>query len=292
MPRTINAAPSLECTNTIRETLDKVMYHKLSKKLSISKMLNVIAYQNMLTQRIAKAYIAITYKYAIPKYKRELMASIDLFEEQINTMERSVPTEEGREAVRVVNLMWKNYRKMALDWQDLDDIKVGKLLEKSHVIMASCDQVAQTIEQYAETIPEYQPFYKKNDKKVNKETNIAQQVRQIGLQRIYSQRIAVYFIMNALGKDSQLSNERLNQCINAYQKGYELLHRSSINTPHIHQALQTSYEDWTIILNASQKVSKENILIILEHSDLLFSKLDKINDLYEKLMDKLIAQQP
>lgn len=267
-----------------------VMYHEIGKKLSISKLLNLISYQNMLTQRIAKAYVAITYKYSIPKYKRELEASIDLFEEQINTLKRSAPTEEIKEAIRVVNVMWKNYRDLALDWKKLDDIKVGKLLEKSHIIMATCDQVAAAIETYAQTIPEYQLFYQKKGKEVSHDNNIAQQVRQAGLQRVYSQRVVVYFIMNALGKDTQLSQERLNQCLNKYQEGHKLLSNSSLNTMHINQVLHGSDKEWTIIADASKNASTDNVLSILEHSDLLFLKLDKVNNLYEGLMNKLITQ--
>ncbi|MFT5647504.1 MAG: hypothetical protein ACI976_002196 [Aureispira sp.] len=267
-----------------------LMYQDLGQKLSISKTLNVLAYQNMLTQRIAKAYVAMTYKYAVAKHKRELLASIDLFEEQINSLQRSAPTEDTKAAIRVVNLMWKNYRKLALNWQDMGDINVGKLLERSHIIMASCDQVAHTIEDYAQTIPEYKAFYEKNGREVDAQNNIAQQVYTAGVQRVYSQRIVVYFIMDALDKDSQLSKERFNQCIKKYQAGHELLSASSISTAAIIQVLNTSHKEWNAIIQASKKDPEKAILAILEHSDTLFSKLDKLNSLYEKLMDKLIIQ--
>lgn len=279
-------------SNELTQKADKIalLYQDLGRKLSISKTLNVISYQNMLTQRIAKSYVAITYKYAIPKHKRELVASIDLFEEQIASLQRSAPTEETKEAIRVVNLMWKNYRKLALDWQAMDDISVGKLLEKSHVIMASCDQVAKTIEDYAQTIPEYKAFYQQNGHEVDAQNNIAQQVYTVGVQRVHSQRIVVYCIMNALNKDTQLSKERLDECIQKYNEGYELLSASSISTPGINQVLHTSQKDWDTIVEKSTENSEEAILKILEHSDNLFSKLDKLNELYEKLMDKLIVQ--
>lgn len=279
-------------SDELTQKADKIslMYQDLGKKLSISKALNVIAYQNMLTQRIAKAYVAITYKYAISKYKRELVASIDLFEEQISSMKRSAPNPEIKEAIKVVELMWNNYRKMALDWRSMDDIKVGKLLEKSHVIMASCDQVAQAIENYAQTIPQYQSFYEKNGQEVDDKNNVARQMYCIGLQRIYSQRIAVYIMMNALGKDTQLSQERLNDCIAKYKKNYTVLTNSTINTNPINQALHHSHKEWSLIEKSALTPSTESIEATLEHSDHLFHKLDKINSLYEGLMDKLITQ--
>jgi hypothetical protein len=279
-------------SNELTKKADKLalMYQDLGRKLSISKTLNVLAYQNMLTQRIAKSYVAMTYKYSVPKHKRELLASIDLFEEQINSLQRSAPTEDTKEAIRVVNLMWRNYRKLALNWQNMGDINVGKLLERSHIIMASCDRVAQTIEDYAQTIPEYKAFYEKNGNEVDAQNNIAQQVYTAGIQRVYSQRIVVYFIMNALDKDSQLSEERFNQCIQKYQEGYDLLSASSISTSAINQTLHTSQKEWELIIKASKNDPEKAILSILEHSDALFSKLDKLNNLYEKLMDKLIVQ--
>ena len=289
-PAYVNSMLLLSDELTKKADILALMYQDLGQKLSISKTLNVLAYQNMLTQRIAKSYVAMTYKYSVPKHKREILASIDLFEEQINSLQRSAPTEETKEAIRVVNLMWKNYRKLALNWQDMGDINVGKLLERSHIIMASCDRVAQTIEDYAQTIPEYKAFYEKNGQEVDAQNNIAQQVSTAGVQRVYSQRIVVYFIMSALDKDSQLSKERFKQCVQKYQAGYELLSASSISTSAINQVLHTSHKEWNAIIEASKDNPEKAILTILEHSDTLFYKLDKLNSLYEKLMDKLIVQ--
>lgn len=279
-------------SDELTQKADKLfaLYQDLGKKLSIGSSINVIAYQNMLTQRIAKSYVAITYNFSAAKYKRELIASIDLFEEQTKSMMQSAPTDEIKEALKVVETMWKNYRTIAMDWQDLDDIKVGKLLEKSHVIMASCDRVAQAIEDYAQTIPEYKAFYEKDGQTVNDKNNIAKQVNIVGSQRVYSQRIVVYFMMNALGKDSQLSQERLKECLTKFQDGYQLLSSSTLITTPISQALHTSHKEWDMIVEACTANQKTEIESVLSHSEHLFSVLDKLNGLYEDLMDELITQ--
>lgn len=267
------------------------LYQDLSKKLSISKAINRIAYQNMLTQRIAKAYVAITFGYSTNKYKRELTASVDLFEEQIRSIERSAPNSDIKEAIQVVHRMWKNYRIMALQWEDLDEIKVMKLLEKSHVIMASCDKVGQAIQEYAQTIPAYQAFFESKGTQVADENNIARQVHLAGMQRMYSQRVAVYFIMRTLKKDERLSDERLNYCIEHYESSYEALSNSTLNTIPMNQELHNSQQIWRKMVQSCTNNKKEEIQQVLDYSEQLFAQLDELNSLYEARMDQLIVKQ-
>jgi hypothetical protein len=265
-----------------------LLYEDLGIKLSISKSINVAAYQNMLTQRIAKSYVAITYGYSIAKYKRELLTCIDLFEEQMKSMTRSASTEDIKRAVGVVKIMWKNYRKLAVSWENMDELSVGKVLEKGHIMMASCDRVAQEIEVYAQTIPEYKAFFvKENGDAVDEKNNIAHQIRLAGLQRMYSQRIVIYFTMNALQVDARLSDERMKNCISKYNENFEQMISSEINNPDIVQSLNEVQNEWKIIEGHCSNLKKDDVAIVLGQSSTLFEKLDALNQLYEKHMDSL-----
>jgi len=264
------------------------LYEDLGIKLSISKSINVAAYQNMLTQRIAKSYVAITYGYSIPKYKRELLTCIDLFEEQMKSMTRSASTEDIKTAVGVVKIMWKNYRKLVVTWDNMDELSVGKVLEKGHIMMATCDRVAQEIEAYAQTIPEYKAFFvKDNGEAVEEKNNIAHQIHLAGLQRMYSQRIAIYFTMNALQVDTRLSDERMKSCINKYNENFKQMISSEINTPEIIKSLNDVQKEWNVIEGHCSNLKKDDVATVLSESSILFEKLDALNQLYEKHMDEL-----
>jgi len=262
------------------------LYQDLGVKLSISKAINVAAYQNMLTQRIAKCYVAITYGYVPAKHKKELLTCIDLFEDQMKSMTRSAPTEDIKRAVGVVKTMWKNYRKQAVSWNDMDELSVGKILEKGHIMMATCDRVAQEIETYAQTIPEYKAFFVKEDgSAVEKKNNIAHQIHLAGIQRMYSQRVVIYFIMNSLQIDARLSQERMSDCIKNYNKNAQEMLSSDINSPAISKSLNQVQQEWKVIEEHCNGIQKDNVATVLAQSSVLFEKLDALNQLYEQQMD-------
>lgn len=269
-----------------------LLYEDLGVKLSISKSINVAAYQNMLTQRIAKSYVAMAYGYAPAKHKRELITCIDLFEDQMKSMIRSASTEDIKAAVGVVQTMWKNYRILVTKWDKMDELSVTKVLEKGHIMMATCDRVAQEIQNYAQTIPDYKSFFiKDNGETVDDDSNIAHQVHLAGLQRMYSQRIAIYFIMNALKVDTRISQERMSACISNYKKNFEQMMTSKINTPEIASNLTESQQTWDMIEDQCSKADKGNINTVLTQSATLFDKLDALNLLYEKHMDTLFMEK-
>lgn len=270
-----------------------ILYEYLGIKLTISKAINVASYQNMLTQRIAKSYVAIAYGYAPAKHKREILTSIDLFEEHMLSMiSSSGATEDFKATVGVVKTMWKNYRKLVTTWEKIDEISVIKVLEKGHVMMATCDRVAQEIEVLAKTIPDYKAFFvKENGEATNTQENIAHQMHLAGLQRVYSQRIAIYFVMNALEIDAHLSSQRMNNTIDAYNKNMQAMLTSPVNSPKINAELKKVQASWDTIAKGCATPKKEAIPTVLELCANLFTELDQLNNTYEQHIDNLFMQQ-
>lgn len=284
----------LTLTNNLSEIADHVsmMYEDLGIKLSLSKSINVASYQNMLTQKIAKSYVAITYNYSNSKHKRELLTCIDLFEDKMKSMIRSARTEEILNSVNVVQTMWKNYKTLTTNWENMNELSVSKVLESSHIIMATCDQVAKAIEEYAQTIPEYESFFKEKDGNlIDSKNNIAHLIRLAGLQRIFSQRIIVYFVMNALNIDIQLSQTRLNECLVAYETNTAMMRQSDINTPKINKSLDKIDQSWGKIKESCLQPTQKGVNNMLEQGATLFQQLDALNMLYEDLMDQLLTEE-
>lgn len=270
-----------------------ILYEYLGAKLTISKAINVASYQNMLTQRIAKAYVALAYGYTPAKHKREILTSIDLFEEHMLSMIRSSnATEDLKATVGVVKTMWKNYRNLVTTWDKMDEISVIKVLEKGHVMMATCDRVAQEIEVLAKTIPEYKAFFvKENGEATNKQENIAHQMHLAGLQRVYSQRIAIYFVMNALEIDGDLSNQRMKSTIGNYNKNMQAMLTSPVNNAQINDELKKVQASWSSIEKYCVAPKKEEIPVLMDLCTNLFNELDQLNNTYENRIDNFFMQQ-
>ena len=285
----------MSLADDISQKADKMslLYEALGVKLTISKAINIASYQNMLTQRIAKAYVAVAYGYTPAKHKREILESVDLFEEHMLSMIRSSgATEDFKATVGVVKTMWKNYRKLVTTWENIDEISVVKVLEKGHVMMATCDRVAQEVEVLAKTIPEYKAFFvKENGEATNTQENIAHQMHLAGLQRVYSQRIAIYFVMNALEIDGHLSTQRMRNTIRSYNKNMQAMLTSPVNTAQINAELKQAQTSWATIEKYCTTPKKEDIPVLMELCVNLFTELDQLNNTYEQNIDNVFMEQ-
>lgn len=269
-----------------------LLYEDLGHKLSLGNAINIAADQNMLTQKIAKSYVAMAYGQNTTKHRRELLNSIDLFEEQMLSMRRSSEdNEEFKDAVNVVQTMWKNYRKLVTNWENMDDITVVKVLERANIMMATCDNVGVAIEKYAQGIPDYRAFFEDaQGNAIDPSENIAHQMRIAGAQRAYSQRIAIYFMMNALNIDTQLSKSRFDDILGNYRANAQALNESPIQDKDIKAQLKKADKQWAVLEQHLAAPNKDKIEMLLDESAALLATLDDLNEAYEGYMDEMFRQ--
>ena len=273
---------------TIREI--STIYKDLGVKLSISYAMNQATAQSMLTQKIAKAYIASTNDHISYKYKKEVLERIDDFETKIKAMQVTAPSDNVKSSIRVVQTMWKNYKALVSNFTEMDEIRIIKALEQCHVVMAACDRVAEEVDVYAQSIPAYKALSEKDGEKVNPSEDITHQIKVAGRMRIYSQRVALYFMMKTLNLDKDVSTKRLNSCIQEFGALYNSLKESRLNSAAMNKLLESCMDEWSWITNASENSKKDDIDFMLEHSDLLSRKLMKLTNLYEHRMNDFFAK--
>lgn len=268
--------------NKDSETLEQ-LYRDLGRKLAISETINAVSYQSMLSQRIAKAYVAVANNEQVAKHKREINTSIEDFEIRMAALIKSAANEQIQRNLEVVQTMWKNYEKLATDWTNVDAVMAGRVLEKSFVIMATCDQVAAAVEEYAQTIPDYKKI-------ATKENNVTTLVKTVGKQRMYTQQIAIYFMFCAVGHDTDISRQRLVGTVASYEKGVDALVESAISADdaNISYELSQAAKEWKQIRSIWEATKVEDIPTILQTTELLANRLDKISNLLENKMDNLL----
>lgn len=282
-------------TDILFDIADEVslLYQDLGHKLSVSNAMNIATSQNVLTQQIAKSYVAMAYSQNTTKHRKELLGSIDLFEEQMLSLARaSEGTEEFQDAVRVVQTMWKNYRRLVTSWDKMDEMTVVKVLERANVMMATCDQVSKAIQNYAQTIPEYRSFFEDQEgNPVNEQDNIAYQMRLAGAQRSYSQRLAIYFMMNALNIDTQLSHSRFENILHSYRSNADALQASPLQNDAIRTYLKKAADQWSNLEKYFAKPEQTQIKYVLDESTTLLTILEDLNLAYEQYMDHLLKNK-
>lgn len=270
-----------------------LLYQELGHKLSVSNTIQVAASQNVLTQQIAKSYVAMTYGQNTTKHRKELLNSIDLFEEQMLSMARaSEGTDEFQEAVGVVKTMWKNYRRQVTSWDNMNEITVIKVLERANVMMAACDKVSSAVQDYAQAIPEYRSFFEdQHGNPVDASSNIAYQLRLAGLQRAHSQRLAIYFMMNALDIDTQLSHSRFQDILSHYRNNADALKASPLKNDAIHTQLNKANNQWSKLEKQFAHPDQNKIEYVLDESTALLATLDELNLAYGSYMDSLFKNK-
>lgn len=273
---------------TIKDII--VKYHELGVKLNISYSINEGTSQSMLIQQIAKSYIASINDHISYNYKKTVLEQTDYFEKKMSSMTINASSEEIKQSIKVVKTMWKNYKNLVTDFEAIDELRAIKVLEQSHVIMAACDRVSDEIENYALKIPAYQNLCKKDGHPVDPSLDITLQIRSSGNLKVYAQRLALYFMMKTLNLDSDLSSQRLEDCINDFQNDYKQLTSSRLNSPAIRVLLENCNTEWEWIQSACKNSKKEDIDLMLEQTKTLTKKLTKLTNLYEHRMNDFFAE--
>ncbi len=263
------------------------LYHNLGEKLSISNMMNKVAEQNFVIQQIAKSFVAIAFEQQASRYKKEIILSIRQFEKGTDAFIHTAPTEEIKASAKVMQLMWKNYRIKALDLENIDVVKVSRLLEMSYRLMASVDAIFLEVNRYAQTMPSYTKYI---DNKSQKE-NIITIIKAVGKQRIYSQSIVTHYMMCALDKDIALQSQRLKEAILQYNNRIILLEKGTYNDATIEYVLDKTNKEWKAIESLIDKINKQDINLVIEFSDILSERLVQLSNLYEAKMDEVLTKE-
>jgi hypothetical protein len=265
-------------------------YLELSVKLNISYSINEATMQTVYVQKIAKSYIAGVNDETSYKYTKEVTEYVGDFERKMNSMLVTAQTEDIKMSVNVVKTMWKNYKKLATDFEAMSDIRATKLIEQSYVVMAACDRVSDEIEKYALEFPAYKALSIKDDVKIDPSLDITHQIYVSSVLRINSQRLALYFILSALDIDADLSNKRLRTYLKDFKTQFEELKASKINSSAMTLLLESCNKEWDWMNTACNTTNKEDIDLMLEHTTLLSKKLIKLTNLYEHRMNDFFAE--
>lgn len=118
-----------------------------TENMSVYEAINKAGYQRMLTQRIAKSYLAIMCEIDVNKYKEHLKTSAKLFDSNLKALKEYSPTEEIRNQNRYTEILWTNYKFIYSDEYTANNANI--ILEFNDKILKACHETVVLLEAYA-----------------------------------------------------------------------------------------------------------------------------------------------
>jgi len=237
----------------------------MAQVADINDAINKAGRQRMLSQRISKAYLALVHKVEPASAQQIMDRSIALFDRQLVELKAFAPTPAVRET----------YAKLEAGWTDFKALLVGsapskeqapKVIQADAAILAMANQGTQQYEQHS-------------GKSVGRLVNIA------GRQRMLSQRMAKFYLANALRPDSQ-SVAEIAKARDEFMAALEVLRTAPEATARIKDEIALADGQWVFFDQGLQRSDAGRGQTVRQMADVfvasenLLSAMDRVTGLY------------
>lgn len=254
-----------------------------TKTILIGEVLNKAGAERMLTQRMAKLYIALYIGTDVKKSKEKLDATIALFATRLEELRKIKINARYTKRIEKVTSLWKSYKDLILSRPTKDNVLL--LLKENNIILESCELLTNELEWYASRFPKENGVYQMNE-------NVMQLENRAGRQRMLTERVLLYYLANHAFIDDKLKfDDELNLTLKDYQINLTALMGATENTPEIDYRLILLSKDWEALFSFCKPKEKNfsNIETVLKMGEKLLEGMEEITRNYEKLIDLRVA---
>ena len=238
---------------------------------SYAQAVNKAGAQRMLTQRISKAYnlkrLAEIGLVAAPNnFDRELKEAIALFETQLLELKKFNKQPQVAELIQRVDADWSEFRDLALSSFSVENAE--KLWRSDEKLLLHCEAVMQQMLDDSGTI-------------IDRYVNIS------GRQRMLSQRISKYYMLNAVGIERASMREFSEQARNEFSGALSRLQQAEENSSVITARLEEVSLQWRWLVGALDLSDQPQFPIIVnDASDKTLRLMHQITGFYELLANQ------
>jgi Type IV pili methyl-accepting chemotaxis transducer N-term len=239
-----------------------------SQVVDINDAINKAGRQRMLSQRMSKAYLALTQKVESGAAQQVLDRSVAMFDRQLSELKAYAPQTDIRDTYVKVEPVWSEFKGIVLGAPPSRDL-TPRLLQLDAGLLALCNQGTVQYEQ-------------SSGKSVGKLINMA------GRQRMLSQRMAKFYLANALLADPKASVAEIAKSRSEFITALETLRNAPEVTPKIREELALADAQWIFFDQGLQRLESGRttpklMSDVFVSSENLLNVMDRITSLYSSL---------
>jgi hypothetical protein len=235
---------------------------------SLNDAINKAGRQRMLSQRMAKAWLAMGQGIDAQRAEKIMLDSMALFDRQFVELKAYAPSPEIRNTYLAMEPVWSDY-KSALIGTSPDRASVLNLLELDAKVLKLAHQGTVQLEQYS-------------GKAVGKLVNMA------GRERMLSQRPAKFYLSQNWGAPVPDAIKELNKARTEFVNALQTLMNAPQATETIKQELSLAEQQWVFFDNALSRLGEgsggtRRARDVFSTSEQILQIMDRVTGLYSRL---------
>lgn len=234
----------------------------------LNEAINKAGRQRMLSQRMAKAWLALGQSVEVTKAGRILEQSMALFDKQLAELKSFAPSSTVAGTYSQLDGVWSTY-KTVLATGKPDQGRAGEVLAVEGKVLQLAQQGTAQLESAS-------------GKSLGKLVNMA------GRQRMLSQRTAKYYLATTWGVDPATSNAELGKARAEFNAALQVLMQAPETTASIKSELTVVAQQWVFFESALEQRAQSAQLTqhaseVFLSSENILSQMDRITGMYTRL---------
>ena len=248
-----------------------------AQSLTLGHALNLATRQRMLSQRAAKAFTLSVQGIDTDINTEQALGCIAAFQANQSKLASFAPNLEIKARINRVSTLWETYQQLLR--QEPSKRVLMDVVESNEELFLACDAVVKSLNEYAQTQPEFNPSLKMG--KGRNLVDVAARVRSL------SQRITFYYAVRSTGMVFAHSGEYLEAAHTDFRSHLGSILLFSENSPEASANIKEVVAIWDRY-NSLQKImaSEYDISTMNEDFNKVVLLIDKVLLEYETLLEQ------
>lgn len=234
---------------------------------TLSEAINKAGKQRMLSQRMVKDYCLVGMGVVADSSQKELYKSMELFNSQLNELKAFAMTKRIKDKLKRVDTYWAEFK--AVSEGPVTKEKAQALQELSEDLLRSSNKVVLALTDFVGSSG-------------SKIINIS------GRQRMLSQRVAKFYMLDAWGLGNSEVNEGIDRAMVEFKGALLMLNQSKLNTAETKDILIKVNRSFKELSRVSSKQSnKKTAAKVILLTEKMLIDMNTATSLYQKATENI-----